>query len=274
MTDLIIHRLRKDDYAGIQRIHRDCDDPWRDAVECAAWLDRRTERGFYIQAAELDGVVIGHGEWIGDDNRDPFYYLGMLQVDADYIRRGVGRAMIEDGARMAKELGYNKIITIPEEEEPVKAFYANCGFITGRVIQKAVLTAHGYGYSRGWKPSFGAPFAVTRDCDFIFGLAQVSSRHMWECNNMKPDGDDRITATIISDNGDCIQLVWFDGNDAALALYWCDAPGDGCVNDILTFANNQGLARVTFFFFEHYAYFFDGFNCEMTTETTELIRAV
>ena len=274
MADLIIRRLRKDDYAGIQRIHRDCDDPWHDAAECAAWLDRRTERGFYIQAAELDGIVIGHGEWIGDDNRDPFYYEGMLQVDADYMRRGVGRAMIEDGARMARELGYNKIVTIPEEEEPVKAFYTSCGFVTGRTIKKAVLPVHNYGYSRGWRPSIGAPFDVTRDRNFIFGLAQVSSRHMWECNNMKPDSDDRITSAIITDNGDCIQPVWFDGNDTALALYWCDAPGDGCVKDILTFAHSTGLTRVSFLFFEQYARLFDGFGCEITTETTELIKTV
>ena len=77
--------ISESDINGIANIHRDCEDPWKETEECTAWITKRLERGFYIQAAEFNEKIVGHGEWIiSDEPNKKFVYLGMLQIDKDY----------------------------------------------------------------------------------------------------------------------------------------------------------------------------------------------
>ncbi|MDR0325235.1 MAG: GNAT family N-acetyltransferase [Oscillospiraceae bacterium] len=272
MGNLLIRKAELHDCAGIQNIHRNCDDPWHDQEECAAWVSKRLERGFYIQIAEIDGKTVGHGEWVVTiDPRDTFLCLGMLQMDEDFQGRGIGRKMIEDGIRMAKEQDCHKIVTIPETGS--EGFYMKCGFVNGRLIKSVTLQTSDCGYSKQYTAIESAPFSIIQKSLFIFGLAQASSRHMWEAYNQKPATDDRMSAAILSDDGDCIQLGWFAGSDTALALYWGNSPGH-CVSDILTFGNRLGLQKIAFLFYEDYQFLFDGSDLEIHTEHVEIYKTL
>jgi len=263
------------DFAGIQHIHRSCDDPWRETDECAAWLTKRLERGFYIQTAGIGEQVLGHGEWlVTHDPRGKFLYLGMMQVDADCQRRGIGRAMLEDGLRYAREQGCNRLVTSPETDDggASLAFYERCGFVHGRRILSASLPTNDTGYSKQYSPCEGAPFDIIRAREFVFGTGQASARHMWEVYNEKPTTDDRIVKTLLADDGDCVQLGWFPGGDTALALCWSNTPDRNSVSDILTFGQRLGLRQVTFLFFEEYEPLLAGFDAEISESDLEIYK--
>ncbi|MCL2299745.1 MAG: GNAT family N-acetyltransferase [Firmicutes bacterium] len=265
------------DFAGIQRIHRSCDDPWREADECAAWLNKRLERGFYIRVAGIGEQVLGHGEWIVTDSpQGKFLYLGMLQVDAAFQRRGIGRAMLADGARYAREQGCGRVVTSPENDDDGAslAFYEKCGFVAGRKILSAALPTGSYGYTKSYFPREGAPFRVVREREYVFGVGQASARHMWEVYNEKPVTDDRNVKTLLADDGDCIQLGWFPGQDTALALCWSNTPNRNTVSDILAFGRSLGLQQVTFLFFEEYQPLLDGFNAEISVSDLEIYKPI
>lgn len=120
------HYNQANDIEGICRIHRSCSDPWQDVEEGTSWVTHRLSRGFYIQVALLDGLVVGHGEWIvSDEPAGKYLYLGVLQVDADYQRQVIGRKMIEDGARYAAGQGCSSLVTIPENDPGVNTLLAN-----------------------------------------------------------------------------------------------------------------------------------------------------
>ena len=265
------------DFAGIQHIHRSCDDPWRETDECAAWLNKRLERGFYIQAAGIGDRVAGHGEWLVTDSpQGRFLYLGMLQVDAEFQRRGIGRAMLEDGLRYARAQGCDRLVTSPENDDDGAslAFYEKCGFLRGRRILSASLPTKDIGYSKQYSLCEGAPFDIIREREFIFGAGQASARHMWEVYNQKPDTDDRIVKTLLAGDGDCVQLGWFPGGDTALALCWSNAPDHNCVSDILTFGHRLGLRQMTFLFFEEYESLLSGFGAEISESDLEIYKPI
>jgi len=263
------------DFAGIQHIHRNCDDPWRETEECATWLTKRLERGFYIQVAGIGDRVAGHGEWLVTDGPGrKFLYLGMLQVDADFQRRGIGRVMLEDGVRLAREQGCGRIVTSPETDDggASLAFYERCGFVRGRKIMSAALPTGNYEYSKNYSPCEGAPFRLIRERELIFGVGQASARHMWEVYNEQPATDDRIVKTLLAGDGDCLQLGWFPGGDTALALCWSNKPDRNSVSDILTFGRRLGLRQVMFLFFEEYEPLLDGFGATISESDLEIYK--
>jgi len=272
--ECIIRAVTARDFAGIQNIHRDCDDPWRDPDECAAWLGKRLERGFSIRAAALDGKIVGHAEWVvSDEPRGKFLYLGMLQIDADFQGRGIGRKMLDDGMGMARELGCAKLVTMPEADTTSNVFYQKCGFIEGRKIKSVTLPAGEYGYAQSFAAAGSAPFSVVRERPFVFGAVQASSRHVWEVHNQKPATDDRSTAAMVSGGGDCMQLGWFPGSGTALAVYWGE-PGARCVEDMLSFGKQLGLQNVLFVFFEEYAALFSKFDAVMEDSNLEIYKII
>jgi len=270
--NLQIRAATLDDLAGIQHIHRDDNDPWRHKEECEAWVSKRLERGFDIQVAVLDGQIVGHAEWIvSDEPGGKFLYLGMLQVDADFQGRGIGRRMIEAGTHIARENGCAKIKTSPDIETGSHIFYEKCGFVQGRVIMSVTLPTKDNGYAQAYAQADNAPFSVIKEQRLVFGTAQASSRHMWEVHNEKPATDDRHTATMLCDSGGCIQLGWFDDSPGALALYWGDSP---CVEDILTFGHRLGLQQVAFLFFEEHAGLFDAYDAEISASDIEIYKMI
>jgi len=275
MEQVLVRNATLQDCKGIQHVHRNDIDPWHFIDECIAWIGKRLERGFVIQVAEVDGIIVGHSEWImTHDPCNKFLYLGMLQIDDDFQRRGIGRKMIEEGFRIATEQGCNKLVTNPETDNTSKEFYQKCGFMEGRKIKSTALPTNDSGYSRHYTVSENAPFSVIRERPFVFGAGQASPRHMWEINNQKPSTDDRMVATLISDDGSCMQLGWFEGNETAYVLCWNDAPDHHCVNDILSFGHHSGFKSISFEFFDEYEALFTQFDAKITIENVELVKLI
>ena len=274
MMNLLIRKATLADCAGFQHLHREDNDPWHSEKECTAWVCKRLERGFYIQATELDGKIVGHGEWIVNNGPEgKFLYLGMLQVDADYQKRGIGYKMIEDGVRYAKELGCSRVVTIPDMETGSIEFYRKCGFMEGRKIKNIYLPTRDTGYSQIYTISENIPFSVIKSHLFIFGLGQASSRHIWEVYNQKPATDYRFTTALLSTEV-CIQLGWFEEDESAYALLWCQTPVSKYVGDILSLGYRKGFRFVEFSFFEAYEYMFEPYGSDIQTRDIEIFKTI
>jgi ribosomal protein S18 acetylase RimI-like enzyme len=278
VAGLVIRKATLNDIKGIQNIHRDCDDPWHNETECKNWVEKRLDRGFYIQVAVLNGKVVGHGEWIVSDEPDKkFLYLGMLQIDSDYQRQGIGRAMLSDGQYYARQNGCSSIITIPDNDTGSVSFYSKCGFTQGRKIKQIKVPTMMYtGYDPYNKRIDFVPFSVTKELLFIFGLSQISSRHMWEICNEPPKGDDRATPAIKTAEGDFVQFSYYEPSDTGLVLCWSASNNtDRLLINILGFGYECGLKYVTFIFFEQYEHFFNRLNTEVVDNTDiELIKCI
>ena len=275
MEEIVIREAVIHDMPGICHIHRNDDDPWSRPAECAAWVTKRKARGFYIQVALINDMVVGHGEWVvSDEASGKHYYLGLLQIDDDFQKRGIGRQMLADGARVAKTQGIKKIVTIPEIETGSHLFYAKCGFETGRNIMGVTLPVRDHGYSQKYTAYDGAPYKVVAKEAFVFGAFQASARHMWEVYNQKPVADDRNVATLLSDSGECIQLGWYAKNHTAHVLFWSNRPTHEKVLDILTFANGLSFRYVNFMFFEEYAKLLRAFDGDVNVRDREIYLMV
>jgi GNAT superfamily N-acetyltransferase len=245
-----------EDIAGIQNIHRDCEDPWHDFDECRAWVEKRIERNFYIQVALVCDKIVGHGEWIvSNEPAETFLYLGMLQIDSEYKGQGIGRRMIEDGTRYAKENSCTRIVTIPETDDSTILFYEKCGFVKGEKIFSTKLPV--IRHNDNFSCVNSVPEEIISEKRFVFGLAQISSRHMYECLNQKPLTDDRLAPAIKCDDGSLIQLSCFEGNETALALCWSNNPAKKIIESALKLGYSYGLKTIEFICFERDKALFD-----------------
>jgi GNAT superfamily N-acetyltransferase len=257
-NNLYIREATSKDIDAIQYIHRDCNDPWHDIVQCKAWVENRLFRNFYIQVAEIEGRVIGHGEWVvSEEPMDKFVYLGLLQVDSEFQGLGVGRAMLEDGAVYTKKHHCSKIVTIPEQDTTSIVFYEKCGFVRGRRIYVSVLPTYDFRSNLGFVYE-NVPECVIKEKQFVFGAAQVSSRHMWEVLNRKPSTDDRMTPAVVLPDGSWIQLSYFDGQDTGFAMYWSNSPENDAVKSVLQLGFDNGLKCIEFRIFDDYLALFEG----------------
>jgi predicted N-acetyltransferase YhbS len=273
MNNITVRQAIKTDSRAIGYIHRNCDDPWHDESECDSWVSRRIERGFYIQAGLYNDKIVGHGEWIvSDEPNGKYLYLGMLQVDSDYQYKSVGRAMINDGIVYARTNGCKYISTIPDADTGSEKFYAKCGFHNAGILKSCTISTDGYKDDISTYRIDEVPFTVVAEKTFVFGLSQVSSRHMWEVCNVKPDSDDRLTPAIHTRDGTYMQLSHFKGNESGLVLCWsesCDYKN--IFRYALSLGQSSGLKQLEFIFFDKYAYLFEGmpvenYNYEMILE--------
>ena len=253
------------DLNGIANIHRSCEDPWNEIEECTAWITKRLERGVYIQVAEIIneqtrlGKIVGHGEWIISDEPDrKFLYLGMLQIDEDYQRKGIGRLMIADGIEYAKKNGCESVITIPDEGG-ADIFYRKCGFIDGRKSHSLKMLTEPYKDYKFEKTNLEkVPFSAIKEKRYIFGKGQVSSRHMWEVYNEKPSTDDRLAPAILLPDGTYIQI---DVTYGGYFMIWSNSTNYGdMIKSALSFGYSLGLQYLIFDYLEDEESFLDGFD--------------
>jgi len=276
MVNLQIRTATIQDCAGIQSVHDGTPGPWANMDECVPWIKKRIERGYYVQIAELDGEIVGHAEWV--ENHDPsgrFFYLSVMQIKPEHQGKGIGREMVEDGIRHAKLLDCTRVVTIPEEETGSDKFYFKCGFVNGRQIKSASIATKEYGYSQNYKEAEMAPFEVIRNNEFVFGLSQASARHMWEVCNAKPAGDNRVTHTLLSANGDCLQLQGMYNNPhKGWALCWSNNVAPAFVKDILTFGKLSGFDEISFDFFTENENLFCEFDNKAEAYCTELYKII
>jgi len=233
--------------------------------ECTAWITKRLERGFYIQIAEFDGKIVGHGEWIISDEPDrKFLYLGMLQIDEDYQKKGVGRAMIEDGIGYAKKNGCKSIITLPDDGG-ADIFYRKCGFIDGRKSYSSKISTIAYKDYKFEKTELDkVPFTAIKEKKYIFGKGQFSSRHMWEVYNEKPLTDDRLAPVILLADGTYIQI---DCTHGGYLLIWSNSVNySDMIKSALSFGYSLGLSYLIFDYLEDEEIYIDGFEVYDKTE--------
>jgi RimJ/RimL family protein N-acetyltransferase len=257
---------------GIVHVFRDDEVlPWHRPKECAAWVSRRAERGFYITAAFSGDKLVGYSEWIETVDRGKrLLYLGIMQVDCDLRGRGIGGAMLADGAKHAKEVDAEYLRTIPEDERSA-AFYRKYGFSETDTIYRCVRST-----VRGESVPDGAPAAVTLDVsgshEFILGLSQSSGRHMYEVANHNPDDSEFNVITSYIPNG-YLHFRYRDSSSTATALYWSNADLTAAtVSMILARGHAEGFGEVEFIFRSKYLSLFAGYVTSL--ENIELERRV
>ncbi|HHH41179.1 MAG TPA: GNAT family N-acetyltransferase [Chloroflexi bacterium] len=103
--------------------------PWMSVETCAVHLNRWLRAGHPLLVAEVGGRVVGEAEFVVNPEPSPYgpaLHLSLLFVHADHRGRGVGRALVEAGAELARERGCAVLTTQPEQ--PAEPFYRQVGF--------------------------------------------------------------------------------------------------------------------------------------------------
>ena len=114
---------------------------YSDGTDIIALVEEIRSSEYYIPelsfVAELDGKIVGHFLFSrfplsrtpngghGGANETDIVLLAPVSVHADYLRQGVGSAMIRLGIEKVKELGFSGIIV-----EGNYRFYNTVGFVT------------------------------------------------------------------------------------------------------------------------------------------------
>jgi GNAT superfamily N-acetyltransferase len=255
---------------GIVHVFRDDEVvPWHKYDECAAFVARRAERGYYITLAYDGDRIVGFSEWIETyDNGVKFLYLSMMQVDCDLRGKGVGGAMLADGERYAAGIGASCLRTTPEDERAIE-FYHKYGFTktdstyscVRSTVKREPVTQHGI-----------EPIITLDDVnanEFIFGLCQSSGRHMYEVANHNPDNRFEMKMPRIS-NG-FAQFRCRKGSKTAIVLFWNNSAATSeTVSDILALGCELGFNEIVFYFKSKYVNLFA--DSAVTPESTEMER--
>ena len=99
----------------------------RDGQEHLLVSALRKDKGYIPElslVAVVEGVLVGHIMFtevkIGESRQ---VALAPLSVDPDFQNRGIGRALMEEGHRIAKELGYDYSIVLGSE-----VYYPKVGY--------------------------------------------------------------------------------------------------------------------------------------------------
>lgn len=244
--------------------------PWYKSDECKVWVTRRAGRGFYIVGAYQGDAMVGYSEWIETYDRDrKVLYLGLMQVDCELRGRGIGGVMLAGGEAYARSIGAEALRTMPEDERS-HAFYRKYGFVdTDKTFTCDCATIEGLTQDC-------PPAAVTLDVvnthEMIFGLCQMSGRHMYEIANHAPEGHGwlRKNAGI---HGGYLQFWHPTDADKATALYWSnERVTSATVIAILAQGRAAGFSEITFIFRTKYSDLFAGYS--VTQNDIELERKI
>lgn len=262
MEKMIIRAATEADIPGICHVNRGEEGPWADMESCSSWVRNRIRLGFYVQAAELNGQVIAHGEWsVSDERRWKTFYLGQLQVDPDFQFRGVGRRMLADGINVARAAGCASISLIPEQDTGSPKFYEKCGLVRGRDILRCTLAAES-GPVRGMRAA-EAPLSIIKRLPFMFGLSQTSAYHMWQVLNRRPEGEGRMVDTLLGDDF-CMQIAGSNRErQNAQLLVWAEMERAAeMIRNARAFACELGYPGIDFYFFPEYRALFPAGSTE------------
>jgi len=267
LTEIIVRAAGPGDIPGICRVNRGAEGPWAEYESCLDSVMTRLENGFYIQVAEINGLIVGHGEWvISDEPRRKTCYLGQLQVDPDWQFCGVGRKMISNGVSFARAAGCSTVTLIPEQETHSEIFYEKCGFIRGDNILACSLAARP-GTVNGERTNL-APHSVVTELPFMFGLTQTASEHMWQVFNRPASWDTRQKDTLIGE-GFCIQLGgWSKDSNAELLAWALPEKAEEVIAAALAFAHELGYPGLNFHFRPEWKQLFTG--ADITTDNYEM----
>lgn len=240
-TNFIVRDATLRDVPAISAVHRGSDGPWVDPVECAIFVNHRLKRPFLCHVAERCGEVVGHAEWIVGKEPDlpgPLLYLGMLQVREDCQGQGVGRHMIDYGAKLALQKGCDRLRTVPDND--AVGFYARCGFETVGSTVSCRLRVREGARPPGWKRGRTVPERISRELPLRLGRVQACSTHMWEiCNRPGEAAGDTFSHPCLmrSDGQAYVQLRFWEPSQA-LVVAW-SKPEDA-IEELLAAAMHLG----------------------------------
>lgn len=98
------------------------------------------KRGFAIGAYKNDTCI---GLAIYENNWNKYLFLYDLKVNREYRKNGIASALITEGQKCAKELGYQGIYTIGQDNNLAACkFYLKQGFVIGG------LNTHDYNHTQ------------------------------------------------------------------------------------------------------------------------------
>jgi phosphinothricin acetyltransferase len=114
-------------------------------TERASWFSAHGARHPVI-VAEIDGTVVGWGSLSPYHARAAFARTveNSVYIHKDFHRRGVGKAILVDLLKRAKELGHHRVIAaISGDQEPSLALHESLGF-----TERGRLTEVGFKFGR------------------------------------------------------------------------------------------------------------------------------
>ena len=250
------------DLNGIVHIHRKEEHiPWNNIESCTLWTTKRLECGFYITIGEIGGKIISYAEWVISDEPDrKILYLGYLQVDPDYQRKGIGRIIIADGIEYAKKNKCPQIVTNPEVQDGADIFYRKCGFKNARkLFSLQILTESYKDYTFQKEILDKVPFSAVKERKFIFGKWEFASSHIWQVFNESAHG--RKSHVISLQDKTFIQID--DGSDGGAVMIWANTNSTNysdIIKSALSFAYSIGYHHLDFAYLEDEESFLDGFD--------------
>jgi GNAT superfamily N-acetyltransferase len=250
---------------GIREAHGE-DDHWGSNEACFNSQKTRLENGFFIQVAVCGDKVVGHAEWV--ISREPkhcFLYLGMLQINAEYQKKGIGTEFIESGAEYAKKNGCTFLRTMPDDDTGSSIFYQKNGFIktndsnsTLKLETKSIPAETAVRIDK-------VPFDITKTLPFMVGLYQHSSGHMWNVYNARSENDDRVVSSYKI--GDAyINIGAFEPTDRASVVCWSEKITPALITEILAVGNSLGYKYLSFCILTENMTCFDSFVYELSEE--------
>jgi len=245
--------------------------PWYKPDECKAWVTRRVGRGFYIVGAYQGDIMVGYSEWIETYDRGrKLLYLGLMQVDCELRGRGIGGAMLADGESYAKSIGVTALRTMPEDERS-HAFYRKYGFVDIDKTFSCDCPTKECPAIKQDKPA-DVTLDIVNTHEMIFGLCQMSGRHMYEIANHTPEGHGWLMKRADIAGG-YLQFWHAPDEDKATALYWSNEPvASETIAAILAAGRAAGFGEITFCFREKYKELFAEYS--VTQDETELERQI
>ena len=259
--------LETDLNAVVKYIYQTEEFPGGSLKECALWTKKRIESGFYIQVAETDREIIGFAVWnISDEPDRKFIYLSMLQIDANYQRKGIGQRMIAYGIENAKKNNCIEVVTSPDVETGADIFYRKLGFKDGRKQYLGNIKTEKYKDYKFEKTILDkVPFSAVKERKFIFGkCGEFSSRYIWgkfNQNLSKPSENTEKQTVVLLADGTYIQIIHWDDDDNGVLIIWANTVSyEDIIKSALSFGYSIGLSQFEINYLEDEEKFVDGFD--------------
>ena len=255
---------------GIVHVFRDDEVvPWHKYDECLAWVTKRVERGFYITVACDSDIITGYSEWIETyDKGEKILYLGIMQVDCELRSRGIGKLMLDDGEAYAKSIGASRLRTMPEDERSYN-FYRKYGYAETDIIYSCTCPTMASDEPYNIPAITTITVEIANTHDFIFGLWQSSSRHMYEVANHNPAPEEFLVKTAAHPEG-YLQFRYKQDSTKALALYWSNKEATAeTVSAILASGYAEGFKEIDFAFKTKHMNLFADYNPTRDSEEIE-----
>jgi len=253
------------DIRGIRDAHGS-DEHWGSDRACYASQKTRLENGFFIQVAVCNDTIAGHAEWVLSRERGrDFLYLGLLQVRADYQKRGVGTKLLASGEAYARDHGCAFLRTMPNTETGSVVFYQKNGFVLTQDTNNTLQLKTTMDSVKTAVRIDAVPFEASDALPLAAGLYQHSSRHMWNVYNARAETDKRVVSSFRAGRS-YFNIGAFAPSERASAVCWSARFAPALIAEILAVGGGLGYRYVNFCVLNETVPRFGGFAYEMMEE--------